>query len=171
MHTHTHTQTHRERNPTPSDWAVCWVLQGVLRSLTLGTRAVLGSTSGVLEPYEETAIGSCEAGVAAAQWFTGFLFMQYHVYLEYRMRQRFLAERSQRSPLGPGNVAFLSWPFGSRSGVLSLVIAYAAPIIIFATAWQTWLIMLHWLVQEWHVEGHTPNVLLRLPYAFSSKAL
>jgi hypothetical protein len=143
-------------------------MQGLLRSVTFGTRAVFGGTSGVLETYEQTAIGSCEACIALSQWFCGLLFMEYQVYEEYCMRRRFLAARSQHCSLPAQRTAFLSWPFGSRSGVYKLVIAYTAPVVVFAAAWQAWLIMLHWLVQEWHVEEHGPTGFLRLPYAFSS---
>jgi hypothetical protein len=142
-------------------------MQAVLRSLTLGTRVALGGTNDVLEPYEETAIGSCEASIAAAQWFTGLLFMQYQVYCEYCMRRHFLAARSHQCSVEAQRCAFLSWPFSSSSGVYKLVVAYVAPLVIFSAAWQAWLIMLHWLVQQWHTEGQSPSSFLRLPYAFT----
>jgi hypothetical protein len=145
-----------------------WWMQGVLRSLTLGTRALLGSTNGVLDPYEEAALGSCEACVAVAQWFSGLLFMQYHVHEEYCQRRQYLKACSQRTSSDTERAAMLSWPYGSPSGKFKLVIAYVAPIVAFAAAWQVWLIMLHWQVHEWHVEGHVRSSLLRLPYAFSS---
>eukprot|EP00884_Botryococcus_braunii_P007901 jgi/Botrbrau1/17111/Bobra.0157s0013.1 len=141
--------------------------QAWLRSLTFGTRAILGTTGGNLEAYEETALGSCEACLAAVQWVTALLFMEYQVYEEYCMRRRFLLSQSNRFEAGSQRNAVLAWPFGSRSGVYSLVIAFGLPPVVFAATWQGWLIMLHWLVQEWHVDGHTPNFVLRLPYAFS----
>eukprot|EP00884_Botryococcus_braunii_P007897 jgi/Botrbrau1/17108/Bobra.0157s0011.2 len=140
--------------------------EALLRSLTLGTRALLGGTQLDLEPYEETAIRSCEGCLAAAQWMSGLLFMEYQVYCEYCMRRNFLVARSQNCSTQAQRTAFLSWPFGSRAGVYNLVIAFGAPFVVFAAAWQAWLIMLHWLVQEWHSAGHTPNAFLRLPYAF-----
>lgn len=144
--------------------------QGWLRFLTYRTRGLLGSTNGQLEPYEETVITSCEACVAAAQWATALLFMQHQVCEEYRARRRFLIARSHHFTVKKQQEAVLAWPFGSRSGICKVVIAFAAPIFVFAAAWQVWHIMLHWLVQEWHAEGHTPALLLRLPYAFASAA-
>eukprot|EP00884_Botryococcus_braunii_P007902 jgi/Botrbrau1/17112/Bobra.0157s0014.1 len=140
--------------------------QALLRSLTFASRALLGTTNRVLEPYEETAIGSCEACVAAFQWISGLAFMQYQVYCEYCMRRNFLAAKSQNCSVQAQRTAFLTWPFGCHSGIYKLVIAFGAPIVAFAATWQAWLIMLHWLVQEWHVDGHTRVGLLRLPYAF-----
>jgi hypothetical protein len=145
-------------------------MQGVLRFLTLGTRALLGNTSGVLEPYEETALCSCEACVAGVQWFIAFLFILYQVHQEYCLRRQFLKTCSQRTSSDSERAAMLSWPFSSPSGKYKLVIAYGAPIVIFAAAWQVWLIMLHWLVQEWHVKESVSSSFLRLPYVFSPGA-
>eukprot|EP00884_Botryococcus_braunii_P014409 jgi/Botrbrau1/2296/Bobra.101_2s0117.1 len=141
-----------------------------LRTLTIGTRALLGSTKGSLEPYEEIAICSCETTVAAAQWVTALLFMQFHVYEEYRAGRAFLRARSHRFAAQTQQNEFMEWPFGSPSGIYKVGVAFAAPVVMFAAAWQGWLIMLHWLVNEWHVGGHTPSPFLQLPYAFTRGA-
>eukprot|EP00884_Botryococcus_braunii_P019262 jgi/Botrbrau1/6019/Bobra.0042s0005.1 len=143
--------------------AVHWLSQAFVMPLTLMTKALLGGPLGVLKPYEEDVVGSCQAVGAATQLLVSLAIVLYHVGSEIKMRRHFLANESFASI--SQRQSFLKWPLGSAAGLCKCLLAVSGPILVFSALWQVWLLLLSWAAREWSLGTSHMSPLLKLPYA------